>query len=238
MELTTRKGNDVFVPAGAYRRLESALLGHNGLDEVATAVLACFDPGTRMLPFFVYDKLMFPAGARTVAGALYQAGFTQTRAIFQLWNRNFRPSAARINGNPLQMLLVSSMQMHSARADEAIRDAWSLGAERPLIIAGGPKAIYEPYLLWPQDGQRGVTAPDVAVTGEAYVLLDLLNVVVQFRRPCDSMRTAFEAQGSAAPSKPCPDWCTSTRGPRCETRFLSIRVCNVSCNTSTRCRTK
>jgi radical SAM superfamily enzyme YgiQ (UPF0313 family) len=193
MELTTRKGADVFVPPGAYRRLESDLARRRReLAEVPVAVLSCFDPCTRLLPFLLYDRWMFPCGARTIAGALHQAGFAQTRAVFQLWNRRFRSSAARMNGKPLQMLLVSAMQIHSAKAAEAIRDAWSMGDERPLIIAGGPKAIYEPYLLWSQAGQPGAVAPDVAVTGEAYVLLDLLNVVAQFRRRRDTMRTAFE----------------------------------------------
>jgi radical SAM superfamily enzyme YgiQ (UPF0313 family) len=193
MELTLRKGPDVFVPPGAYRRLEANLARQrHELADVPVAVLSCFDPRTRLLPFVLYDKLIFPCGARTIAGAMHQAGFTQTRAVFQLWNRNFRPSRARLSGKPLQILLVSSMQLHSAKAAEAIGEAWSAGEDRPLIIAGGPKATYEPYFFWAQAGQPGAVAPDVAITGEAYVLLDLLNVVTQFRRSKDSMRTAFE----------------------------------------------
>ena len=64
------------------------------------------------------------AGARSVAGALYQAGFTNTRAVFQLWTPNFRPSQARLGGKPLEMFLVSTMQMHTQTAYDAIRDAW------------------------------------------------------------------------------------------------------------------
>ncbi len=106
-----------------------------------------------MLPFVIYDAHMFPAGASAVANAVHQAGFTRTRAVFQLWNPRFKASRARIDGRPLEMLLVSSMQIHSRRAYEAIGDAYALGPERPLIIAGGPKAVYEPYHFWPEPGQ-------------------------------------------------------------------------------------
>src|SRR4051794_9969014 len=107
MELTMRKGNDVFVPPGEYRRLESCLTQRRAeLAELPVVVLSCFDPGTRLLPFVLYDKMIFPAGARTIAGAVHQAGFTRTRAVFQLWNKNFRPSQAKFDGKRLEMLLV------------------------------------------------------------------------------------------------------------------------------------
>lgn len=193
MELAMRSGNDVFVPPGGYRQLESSLAQRrHELAELPVVVLSCFDNSTRLLPFVIYDKLIFPAGARTIAGAVYQAGFTRTRAVFQLWNKNFRPSQAKIDGRPIQLLLVSSMQIHSGQAFAAIRDAWSLGDDRPLIVAGGPKAVYEPYHYWNRQGERNPTPPDVVVTGEAFVLLDLLNVLVQFRRPNETLRTAFE----------------------------------------------
>ena len=193
MELTMRKGNDVFVPEGGYRRLEAELAQQRReLAELPVAVLSCFDPDTRMLPFVFYDKYMFPAGARAIAGAMHQAGFTRTRAVFQLWNKNFRPSQAKIDGQPLEALLVSSMQIHSRKAFEAIEDAWTLGKDRPLIIAGGPKAVYEPYHFWNLPGRNGPVAADVAVTGEAYVLLDLMNVVTKFRSRKESLRTAFD----------------------------------------------
>src|SRR5262249_5852703 len=98
----------------------------------------------------------------------------------------------RLGGRPLEMFLVSSMQMHSGRAYEAIRDAWAMGEHRPLIIAGGPKAVYEPYHYWSVPSKDGPPAPDVVVTGEQYILLDLLNVISEFHRPGDTMRTAFE----------------------------------------------
>ena len=193
MELAVRRGPDRFVPPGAYRALETALRRRSAeLAEVPAVVFSAFDRSTRLLPFILYDSWMFPAGARTIAGALHQAGFARTRAVFQLWNPNFRPSRARIDGRPAQMLLISSMQIHSRPAYDAIREAWTMGADRPLIIAGGPKAVYEPYDFWAIPGPGGRVAPDVVVTGESYVLLDLLNVLVQHRGPGESMRAAFE----------------------------------------------
>jgi radical SAM superfamily enzyme YgiQ (UPF0313 family) len=195
MELTSRRGSDRFVPPGGYRALAERLRRRSEQwREVRTAVLSCFDLSTRIMPFWLYDSWMFPAGARSVAGALHDAGFERTRAVFQLWNRRFRPSAARLDGRPLDMLLLSTMQIHSAQASRAIRDAWTLGDDRPLIIIGGPHAWYDPYNFWPMtsaDGSHGI-GPDVVVTGEQYVLLDLLDVLAEFTRPGEGMRATFE----------------------------------------------
>lgn len=193
MELLSRNGTDRFVPAGAYRALESRLRGRKDeLLEVPAVVLSAFDRGTRMLPFLFYDSHIFPAGARTIAGTLWHAGFERTRAVFQLWNPNFRPSRARIDGRPAQMFLVSSMQIHSRSAYDAIREVWTLGADRPLVIAGGSKAAYEPDHFWSFRDKAGPVAPDVVVTGEAYVLLELLSVILEHRVRGEAMRAAFE----------------------------------------------
>jgi radical SAM superfamily enzyme YgiQ (UPF0313 family) len=193
MELGVRKPNDRFVPAGAYRTLEARLRQRSAeLAEVPTVVLSCFDRCTRLMPFVLYDKYIFPSGARSIASAMYEAGFQRTRTVFELWNPNFRPSAARMDGRKLEMLLVSSMQIHSNRAYAAIREAWSMGADRPLIIAGGPKAVYEPYHYWPIKSKQGPVGPDVVVTGESYVLLELMDQLVRLRGRGESMRTAFE----------------------------------------------
>lgn len=193
MELAVRKDSDRFVPRGAYRELQARLRRRSAtLAEIPTVVLSAFDRSTRMLPFVIYDAHMFPAGASAVANAVHQAGFARTRAVFQLWNPRFKASRARIDGRPLEMLLVSSMQIHSRRAYEAIRDACELGTERPLIIAGGPKAVYEPYHFWPEPGTRVPAAPDVVVTGESYVLLELLGALAEYRGAHGTMRMAFE----------------------------------------------
>jgi radical SAM superfamily enzyme YgiQ (UPF0313 family) len=193
MELLYRKGQDAFVAPGSYRRLETRLREKAAtLCEIPAVVLNCFDPSTRLMPFVLYDKRLFPAGTRTVAGALVQAGFNRTRAVFQLWNQNFRPSRARIDARPPQLLLISSMQMHSRQAYKALRDAWELGEERPLILVGGPKAFHEPYHYWSVPTARGPVAPDAAVTGEVYILLELLDLLMDFHRPGEHIRKAFE----------------------------------------------
>jgi radical SAM superfamily enzyme YgiQ (UPF0313 family) len=193
MELAYRKGSDAFVPPGSYRRLETRLREQAAtLADIPAVVLSCFDPCTRMMPFMLYDKRLYPAGGRTVAGALAQAGFARTRAVFQLWNPNFRPSQARLDGQPPQLLLISTMHMHSRQAYQAIRDAWELGDARPLILVGGPIAFHQPYHFWPVATRRGPVAPDVAVTGEAYILLELLSLLMDHHRPGEHIRMAFE----------------------------------------------
>src|SRR5262249_38669237 len=147
---------------------------------------------TRLLPFVLYDSWMFPAGARSIAGGLWQAGFSRTRAVFQLWNPNFRITHAQLGGKRPEMFLVSSMQIHAPLAYKAVQQAHAMGDARPLIIAGGPKAVYQPYHYWALPEQRQPSVPDVVVTGETFVLLDLLNALMPLRGRGESMRTAFE----------------------------------------------
>lgn len=72
-----------------------------------------------------------------------------------------------------------------------IRDAHRIDEEsRPLIIAGGPHAVYQPYDLFAVDPDFPGGA-DVVVTGEEFVLLSLLEAILTFRRPGESMRSAF-----------------------------------------------
>jgi radical SAM superfamily enzyme YgiQ (UPF0313 family) len=111
--------------------------------------------------------------------------------VLQQWNRNFRPSAMRLDGRVPDIFMVSSMGLHSQRCMEFIRDARRIDpAQRPLIIAGGPHAVYQPYDLFSAD-RADPTAPDVAITGEEYVLLSLLEVLLSVRGKGESMRMAF-----------------------------------------------
>jgi radical SAM superfamily enzyme YgiQ (UPF0313 family) len=74
---------------------------------------------------------------------------------------------------------------------ELIRDAHRIDpAHRPLIIAGGPHAVYEPYDLFSADPAHPGSA-DVVVTGEEFVLLDLIEVVLSMRGRGESMLSAF-----------------------------------------------
>ena len=82
MELAYRKGPDAFVASGAVTNLERRLRERSEhFAEIPAIVLSCFDPKTRMMPFVLYDKRVFPAGPRTIAGCLVNCGFRRTRAV-------------------------------------------------------------------------------------------------------------------------------------------------------------
>ncbi len=191
MELSVRPKGDEFAKPGEYpalrRRIRAAAAGLT----IPTAVVYAFDKRTRMLPYYFSCRRMAPAGARAVGAALYDSGLTQTRIVLQQWNPNFRPSQARLDGEPVEMLLISSMQIHAERAYRLVADAWANPAwSRPLIIVGGPKAIYEPWDLFEIGGDPNVNA-DVAVTGEEYVLMQLIEVLLEHRGTCGTMLEAF-----------------------------------------------
>ena len=145
MELPSRPKNDRYTRPGHYQELEKRLKANPACAHIPALVAYAFDYRTRLGPFLFADTSLLTAGPRAVAAALYAAGFEKTRIVLRQWNRNFRPSAARLDGEIPQLLLVSSMQIHSASAYELIADAHRLGEHRPLILAGGPKAIYEPW---------------------------------------------------------------------------------------------
>src|SRR5262249_14925329 len=120
MELLSRPKNDRYTRPGQYCELERRL--RNNPDNANIPVLVCyaFDWRTRLGPFLFATPRLLTAGPRAIAAALYQAGFTKTRIVLRQWNRYLRPSEARIDGLPPQMLFVSSMQIHSASAYELI----------------------------------------------------------------------------------------------------------------------
>src|SRR5688572_11126497 len=168
MELPRRERGDELLRPGALtdlrRRLRAVSARHAG--GVTTVIACAFDHRTRMLPFIYADTRMVPAGVRAVGSALVDAGFPKTRIVLQQWNRSFRPSRMRLDGRVPDVFMVSTMGMHSARAMELIDDARRIEpARRPLIIAGGSHAVYEPHLLFSGDPAAPGGA-DVAVTGE------------------------------------------------------------------------
>jgi radical SAM superfamily enzyme YgiQ (UPF0313 family) len=144
-----------------------------------------------MLPFIYADMRMIPAGVRAIGSAMVDAGFDKTRIVLQQWNPNFNPLEMRIDGRMPDIFMVSSMQIHSARAKELIYNACAIDpAQRPLIIAGGPKTIYEPWDVFSPDPDDRWAA-DVAVTGEEYVLLSLIEALLSLRTQNEPMRSVF-----------------------------------------------
>lgn len=190
MELPSRPKNDRYTPPGRYQELARRLRGNPDVADIPSLVCYAFDYRTRLGPFLFADKRLLTAGPRAVAAALVDAGFTNTRIVLRQWNPNFRAHEARLEGKVPELLLVSSMQIHSASAYEMIRDAHRLGHDRPLILAGGAKAIYEPWDFFGVDAERKCSA-DVAVTGEEFVILELLERLMEFRAGGEHLRKTF-----------------------------------------------
>jgi radical SAM superfamily enzyme YgiQ (UPF0313 family) len=191
MELPSRPKDDRYTRPGQYGELERRLRAHPASSQMPALVCYAFDFRTRLGPFLFADMRLLTAGPRAVASALVQAGFTKTRIVMGQWNPCLRPSAARLDGALPQLLFVSSMQIHSASAYELIGDAHRLGEDRPLILAGGAKAIYEPWDFFHCAGRNRECSADVVVTGEEYVALELLDRILESRAGKEHPRKTF-----------------------------------------------
>lgn len=191
MELPRRHRGDELLRAGALTELRDRLR-RLAPEHDLTSVIACaFDHRTRMLPFIYADMRMAPAGVRAIGSAMLDSGFGKTRIVLQQWNRNFRPSQMMLDGRVPDLFMVSSMQIHTAECHALIRDACRIDpAHRPLIIAGGAKTIYEPWDVFNTNPDERWGA-DVAVTGEEYVLLSMLEVLLSIRAPGEPLRATF-----------------------------------------------
>lgn len=191
MELPFRKRDDVYLPDGTFSNQIKALRKLTDAHDLAIGIFYAFDFRTHMLPFWYADKRMAPCSVRLLGDVLQSAGFMNVRIVLQQWSPNVLPSQMRLNGKPLDILLVSSMQVHAERSYALVRDAHDMGRRRPFIIAGGPKAIYEPTDYFDLGPQSGVGA-DCVVTGEAFVLLDLLYTLLAERSANQTPLQAFE----------------------------------------------
>lgn len=191
MELPRRERGDIFLPDGVFRERIRAIRELAGDDVLTIGIVYAFDFRTHMLPFWYADKRMAPCSVRLLGDVLNEAGLSNCRIVLQQWSPNVLPSQMRLAGKPIDILLVSSMQVHAERAYALIQDAHQMGAERPLILAGGPKAIYEPTDFFELGPGPGVGA-DCVVTGEAFVLLDLLHTLLVVRRKGEHPLQAFE----------------------------------------------
>src|SRR5215211_831076 len=196
MELPRRSRGDELLRPGEMLALRERLRRLAPQHDVSSVIACAFDHRTRMLPFIYADTRMVPAGVRAIGSALVDAGFAKTRIVLQQWNKNFRPSLMQLDGRVPDLFMVSTMGMHSDRALELIEDARKIDpAHRPLIIAGGSHAVYEPFLYFNADSidpSKGPgVGPDVVVTGEEYVLLSMLEAILSIRGNRESMRSAF-----------------------------------------------
>lgn len=176
-----------FLPAGFHRELERKLAQRPECEEIATGVFYGFDYRTRLGPFLYVDLRLPSAGVLTLGASLVACGFRRSRIVLQQWARNVRPSCSRIDGRKLEMALVSGMQMHSQPMYDLITDAHTMGADRPLILAGGPKAMHQPWDMFAPEG-----GADLVVTGEVSVFLQLVDRLLDYRGRAGTMRQAFE----------------------------------------------
>jgi radical SAM superfamily enzyme YgiQ (UPF0313 family) len=191
MELPRRTRGDELLKPGELAGLRHRLRNLSAQHKLVSVIACAFDHRTRMLPFIYADTRMAPAGVRAIGSAMVDAGFTKTRIVLQQWNRNFRPSTMQLDGRIPDLFMVSTMGLHLGQAMAMIRDAHRIdAAQRPLIIAGGPQARYQPDDLFSADPTNPGSA-DVVVTGEEFVLLSLLEVLLAFRATGESMRAAF-----------------------------------------------
>lgn len=191
MELPRRARGDEMLKPGELLDLRRRLRAVAARHDLVSVIACAFDHRTRMLPFIYADLRMAPAGVRGIGSAMVDAGFAKTRIVLQQWNKRFRPSEMKLDGRVPDLFMVSSMGLHSTRCMEMIRDARRIPAERrPLIIAGGPHAVYQPDQLFSTD-PADPTSPDVAVTGEEYVLLSMLEVLLSMRAEGEPMRSVF-----------------------------------------------
>ena len=191
MELPCRNRGDELLRPGELVDIRRRLRKLAGKGDLTTVIACAFDHRTRMLPFFFADTRMAPAGVRALAAALLDSGFSKTRIVLQQWNKNFRPAHMRLDGDLPDLFLVSSLQLHLKQCQALIRDACRIEpSHRPLIVAGGPNIIYNPWDAFSTDRQDPWAA-DVAVTGEEYVLLNLLEVLLSLRGANESLRTTF-----------------------------------------------
>src|SRR4051812_30645977 len=168
MELPRRTRGDELLRPGELTALRARLRLIAPAHDLATVIACAFDHRTRMLPFIYADTHMAPASVRSIGSAMADVGFEKTRIVLEQWNRNFRPSLMRVDGRIPDLFMVSSMGMHSERANILMRDARRIDpSQRPLIIAGGSHAVYEPAFLF-NANPRWSGGADVAVTGEEF----------------------------------------------------------------------
>ncbi|MEK6675449.1 MAG: radical SAM protein [Planctomycetota bacterium] len=191
MELLRRSRGDETLKPGEMLNLRQRLRRLAARHDLTTVISCAFDHRTRMLPFVYAPLRMSPAGVRAIGSAMVDAGFPKTRIVLQQWNPNFRPTLMRVDGRIPDIFMVSAMQIHTDACKALLRDVCRMDPDcRPLIIAGGPKTVYEPWDVF-NNNPRDPWSADVAVTGEEFVLLSLLEILLSMHDPGTSLRNSF-----------------------------------------------
>lgn len=191
MELPRRPKGEILLPPGEMTNIRRRLRVLATKNDLVSVIACAFDHRTRMLPFIYADLRMIPAGVRAIGSALVDSGFPKTRIVLQQWNPHFAPQQMRLDGRIPDLFLVSSMHLHSSECDRLIKEACAIDpAQRPLIIVGGPRMIYEPWHVFSGDPEYRVSA-DLAITGEEYVLLSLLEALLSLRAAEEPLRSVF-----------------------------------------------
>jgi hypothetical protein len=186
-----RDEGDRLLPVGAMSSLRERVRMLAKGKNLSTVIACAFDHRTRMLPFILADTHMVPASVHTLGGTLIDAGFENTRIVLQQWNRNFKPSAMRLDGQMPDLLLISAMSLHTAPARDMLRDIQTLPPEnRPLVFTGGSACLYEPWVMF-RNQPNDTFGPDMAVTGEIYILLEVLERLLETKSDTESLRSAF-----------------------------------------------
>ena len=214
MELPRRaRGDELLVP-GKMAALRARLRHLSAKHDLTTVIVSAFDHRTRVLPFVLADTRMAPGGVRAIGSALADVGFHKTQIVLQQWNRNFSPSHMRLDGRDPGS--VSGVEHASAFGRMRSPHPGRLPDQpdkRPLILVGGPRIRYEPWHVFGAD-PSDPWAADVAVTGEEYVFLELLEVVLSMRAPGETMRSAFQRARDDGALDDIPGLVYARSGPR------------------------
>jgi len=191
VELPSRPKSDRFVPVGGHRRLRQSLRARMAGKSLTAVLFYCFDHRTRLLPFVFADTRMVPGGVRQVGASLLDAGFSDIRIVLQQWSRNVRPSQVRLDGRAPDVILLSAMGLHTAPLLSLIEDIGRIPEpHRPLILGGGPKGIYQPDEFFHVGGEASASV-DAVCTGEDYILIELLDRLVDRLGTGKTLRGAF-----------------------------------------------
>ena len=191
MELPSRPKNDRYTRPGQYNELEKRLRANPATEDIPALVCYAFDCRTRLGPFLFADMRLLTAGPRAVAAALHDAGFTKTRIVLRQWNRNFKVSEARLDG---AVAADAAGLQHADPQRQRLRDDRRRlqARRRPAAHPGRRRQgdLRAVGLLRLRPGQAQYSA-DVVCTGEEFVLLELLDRLMEYRAGDEHLRKTF-----------------------------------------------